>query len=340
MPSFHDIFVAVRDALLSPGNILSFAAALVLLIFLYIIARFIFNLVEKRRQMTRVIRSTLSESLPESKHKKHFNIVQKKIVYDIITEFKRKEMVAATVPDSVYERYSEYLFGQIGRLDIDARVSEKLAPKIFPVVPGTVMELETVHLGELFVFERTALVVNERAIVIANIDSPRGVLTERRRLHVRYAAKNKFISGETKVLYFQPTGKAVIAYPKKLVVSDERRFVRMPLRNVRCRVTRLDTGDSYDGQIVDINIDGAKIRVPNSLRINRMYCIRFDAIVNSRTYSFDDLNCFISKTFFLKEGLFEYGMEFAYVDFKAHELLNSFLSALSKEHRVLDTKAS
>jgi hypothetical protein len=327
------VFQALREAFNSPDRIflsLSFLLGFAI-IFTIIIIILSFN--EKRKN----IRKILYPGMPATRRKagtfQEFNIAQQKIVFDLIAEFKAKEKSAQPVQDTLLERFSEHLYNRMGLLDIDKQSAEKIAPKIYPITPGQRIEIELIRNNILYIFERTAQIVNDKAIVVAKIINSDIVFTSGSPVYIRYTVENKFISGKSKVMYTQAADQIVFAYPKNLVVSRERRFDRIPVGHVEGEVMPEESQTPFRVLLIDIGIEGVKIRSNIALKKDGMFRLSFFDSATPPGFVFRDLDCIVSQSYIIKENRYEYGMSFMYIDIANRERLKTYIAALVEKSR-------
>ncbi|OHD19891.1 MAG: hypothetical protein A2086_02720 [Spirochaetes bacterium GWD1_27_9] len=262
-----------------------------------------------------------------------FNFIEKKILYDIIDEFKRSDILANQIQTSVLERYSEYFFNNLQRLKISKKEAEKLRDIHYPILTESNVELEIFQDNQLFIFESKVISVLIDNIVIKYIETSFNFQIGTK-VRLNYHINNKFISGECKITNVVEDKKIVLTYPKKFVLSNERRYGRINLNNTKGTIKTNDNKTVFDIQICDISMEGLKIRLNAKLRKNLVYKIDFIGKIADLELKFENLNCVVSKTYVCDSGIREYGMTLFYPPPETKLKLIEYIKVLSSNVRI------
>jgi hypothetical protein len=327
-----DVLQAISDALNSQQSILLTVASLSALILLYILVRIIATSYRKHKNTQKIL-TPAHQTVPQgARIFKAFNIAQQKIVFDIIREFKEWEIAAGGIPDTVLEKYSMFFFQRLDWFNISPQSARKIASRIYPLRSGQRIEIEIVETNVLYIFERTALIVNEKALAVQKIISSSIKFYKGLRVYISYVSDNKYISGRSKVLYVKPNGDLVFTYPDNLTVSHERRFTRIPLVSVSGVLISERSQEALEVEIIDLSIEGVKVRSKLSLKRNRVYRLKFEDTSVAPGLTFANLDCIVSQIYIIRENLYEYGMSFMYIDLATAGKLKEYMHLLVRRH--------
>jgi hypothetical protein len=335
MDSTQQFIDSLKEAFTSSGNILSFLLLIIGAVGLYVLYLAIMHYY-KEYQASLALKPRLPGENALPKHEQEFNPAQKRSIFNIITEFKKKEIMAAAIPDSILERYSEYFYNNIKRVKISDRISKSIQQKIFPVPENSSMEIEMYHNNQLHVFNKKVFVSSNSALVTEVIDNISNQEMKGKTVNVCYTVNNQFICGESKVGKIYENGRMVLSYPKNLIISNERRFSRVPVNDIDGYIVPANNQDIPEARIVlkDISLEGMKVRSLSNLTKNVVYKIRFEDHTFDTDYAFENLECIVSKILVEASDVFEYGMSFIYLDLENRSKLSKYLKDLVNRIKV------
>lgn len=337
MNDYDLFFKSVRDAFSAPISVVSILFFLFILVMIWLLIRLIIYLYN-RYQNTQIILNPALQ-LPKLIKRKSsvFNPAQKKVVYDIITEFKRFEIIAEAIPESVLERFSEYFFERQNRLRISPALSNKLISKMYPIVTGQIVEMELIIDNKLTIIPRNVLQMNERAIVVQSIDDLTIVIQKGMPITICYSLKNHFLTGESQVDNILTNNRLVLAYPKNLQVTNERRFSRAPLDKINGSLVPVQSKEeaAIVAEIKDISLEGARVRANTMLKKNQVYRLSFADNKQERPFGFQNFECVVSQSFIIQQGLYEYGLSFVYLGLDKRAKLTEYIQTLVKRLKPL-----
>ncbi len=331
MDSYQQFFQGVRGSFNGSSNILSFLIFIVVLGVLIIIIRAFYKYYQSYLK-ARLVLNAQANSTTLQKHVQEFNPLQKKAVYDIIGEFKKKEMIAQTIPVTILEKYSEYFYHQVDRLKISNTLANRMAMQIFPITVNSNIEIQIFQDEKLYVFDRKVIVSNNNAVVVNSLEGHDVRIIKGMPVYLFYTASNQCISGVSSVVNNIPNDRMILSYPKNLKVSDVRRFIRIPLTNVEGKLATTITRSSMNPQEIkitlkDISLEGARIQANAVLKKNYIYKLSFQD-TGIAGYNFQDIECAVSKSL-LGDNIFEYGLSFIYLDIETREKLVGYLKDLA-----------
>lgn len=335
--TYDQLMGSIRDALLNPGQPLEFLLFIILLAVAVVIIRIAVFYYARYMKTRQIIHPEKQALRPPPKHSiSEFNTAQKKAVMDIIAEFKRREIIAEAIPMSVLEKFSEYFYRHINRVNISNSLSRKIEQKIFPLLSGSEVEIEFYDKDKIYNFQRKVLNADGKNIVLNNPDSSGIKLVKGLQVSVFYTVNNRFISGESAVLRLVDFQKAVLTYPSKLKVSDERTFSRVLLKNVKGEIGIADKSRDFKTNInvIDISLEGARVKTDNALKKNVVY----RCVIEDREPSIDveplNLECVVTRSFSSDDNRPVYGMAFVYLDQETRSRLTEFIDTIKARNAV------
>lgn len=262
-----------------------------------------------------------------------FNFIEKKVLYDIIDEFKKSDILASQIQTSILERYSEYFFNNLQRLKISKSEADKLRDTHYPILPESDVELEIFNDNILNIFESKVISITGESIMVRYISTSFDFKPDMK-VRLNYHINKKFISGECKIVSVVEDRKIVLTYPKRFQLSNERRYNRINLNNIKGVIKGSEKDPSFEIQICDISMEGIKIRLNAKLRKNVVYKIDFTGRVADLEILFENLNCVVSKTYVCDSGVREYGMSFFYPTPEIKSKLTEYIKVLSSNVKI------
>ncbi len=331
MDSYNSFFQGIQNALTAPGNITAFLIALISMSLFFVILFYFYKAYQNHLNEKRLLEPADSVFKAPPSHKSGFNPAQKKIINTLISDFKKREMIASAIPSSVLERFSEFFYQRLDELRISNKAAQRLAKKIYPIVEDSKIEIEINENNRLYVLERSALAASDKSVVVKNITGIPVPLKKGVPLNICYTSNNMFICGESSVVNFLTSNRTILSYPKNLKISQERLYSRIPVDNISGTLLALHTeGDSPIEVVVkDISLEGARIRSSTGLKRKETYRLSFTDMSLEKMYIFENLECVVSKSFMMENSLFEYGMSFIYLDMQTRKNLFDYFQTLA-----------
>ncbi len=261
----------------------------------------------------------------------HFeiNLIQKKQIFLIIDDFRKRDRIASEVPASVLEKFAEHFIKNIDRLKISSKDAEMLRKKNYPLVKGTLIEVEIQNGTQLFVYETKVIYIDTRSITLDFFSSPDYIPEKGVQVHICYAINNAFISGDAKINGVYPDKQIVISHPKSFNLTNERRYSRIPVEKVYGSIELDESEEPADFALVDISMEGIRIKTQWKLKKSKIYRLSFNDHIAGVEYNIANVECVIYKTFIAKKGYREYGMGFFYPKYDVRHNINQYIKALS-----------
>lgn len=329
MDPYSSFIQGVQNAL-ATGNASVFLITLVLFFLFFVILFYIYRAYQNYLNEKRLIETSDSVFKAPPSHRSGFNPAQKRIINNMIADFKRREIIASAIPSSVLERFSEFFYQRVDDLNISDRAAQRLAKKIYPIIENSKIEIELNENNRLYVLERSALEASEKAVVVNNITGVPTPLKKGVPLNICYTSNNMFICGESSVVNFLNRNRTVLSYPKNLIISQERLYSRIPVDNIPGTLVPY-TNDLSPIEVVikDISLEGARIMSSTGLKRKETYKLSFTDMSLENICIFENLECVISKIFMIENGVFEYGLAFIYLDLETRKKLYDYFQALA-----------
>jgi hypothetical protein len=329
MDTYKYFFQGVRGSLNTSSGASSFLLFLLIVclisIFIWLIYRY-YNDSLKARLLLSTGKSGIN--VPP-RHISSFNPLQKKAVFDIIAEFKKKELIAEAIPVAVLERFSEFFYNNLNRVRISNRQSQRMAFMIYPVTTNTIVEIEFYLNNILHVHEKKILSSDGKVLVVNKIEGLSDMLKRGMPVIISYSVNNQFISGDSVILSIQSNDRMALSYPRNLIISDVRRFVRVPLNNVEGNIVsaRSQEPGSVKVKVRDVSLEGTRVNTEAILKKFGVYKLSFED--KSTGYAFQNFECIVSKNYLCDGGCYEYGMSFVYLDLDTRSKLIDYLRVLT-----------
>ncbi|MCX7820760.1 MAG: PilZ domain-containing protein, partial [Brevinematales bacterium] len=257
------------------------------------------------------------------------NAYQRKILSDIIVEFKKKEVIAEGVPNSIFEKFAEYLYYNVGRLKVSERDVKNFLKTTYPIMKGYTLEMDLQKEGVLNLINTKVIFVNDKYI---EVEYPSGVDFKFLRgmpLYINYNVGKHFLRGLTTIASVKDNVSIVLKKPENLMLSYERRYSRLPLQNAKGTIFNPKSNTSYEVEIIDISFEGVKLALPHNLQKNTIYYLSFSYSINSRDFIFTNLECSVSKSFITTKGRKEYGLFFLYLNNQNRVRLSTLIKEIA-----------
>ncbi len=331
MDPYQGFFDSLNETFSAPQHIIYFLIMLLLMGLFFVIIYYIYRAYQNSLQKKKLLDQTEPMFKIPPKHITGFNPAQRRILNSLIADFKTRELIAAAIPSSVLERYSEYFYHHLGELQVSNQVAQTMAKKIFPITEKSKIEIEILENNKLYVLERPALAANNRAVVIDNLEGLPFPVQKGIPVNVCYTANNAFICGESSIVNLLPDKRIVLSYPKNLKISDERHYSRIPVENLTGTLVpdHVQNASVIHISIKDISFEGVRVQTPSILKKKASYSLSFIDMTLDKTYDFDKIECVISKSFMIGNGISEYGLSFVYLDQNKRARLNEYFQALA-----------
>lgn len=337
MDSYSDSLTKIGLGFRSAGEL----SLVIIIIVLSIIAFFIiYQGIKNYLQGYRAISSVRSENTGNAgnaghsfagllKNREAMNAAQIKAVYDIISDFKRKEILAEAIPVSVLEHFAEYFYRNMDRLNISKSMAKIFSPSLFPLPADTPVEIELVHNNKLYIFEKNVVERTDKKILVHKIDSLSELSGEGKTVTVSYISNKIYIQGESRILKVNDRDMLVLSYPRNLVISKERRFSRVPVqKEVNAFLTQAlhPETEKIKARIKDISMEGLRIETGSILKKNVIYLIGFEDKHFETPYVFENFECTVTKSMISDQNLFEYGLAFVYINLTNRTKLANYIN--------------
>ncbi len=332
MDTYNSFFTGIQEALTNSGNVTLVLITVLLMGILMIVIYYIYRGYQNSLMERKLLETREGDFKPPPRHLSGFNPAQKRVLNSLIMDFKRREIIASAIPSSVLERYSEFFFQHFQDLRISDETAQRIAKKIYPIAVKSSIEIEINDSNRLFVLEREALESNERAVVVHNISGLPHPIKKGVPVNVCYTSNNMFICGQSAVQNFLPNGKTVLSYPKNLKISQERLYSRIPVENINGSIIPADIesdASPLNVTIKDISLEGVRVQASSNLKRKETYRLSFTDMTLEKTYDFDNLECVISKSYMIENGVYEYGLSFVYLDLETRNKLFDYFRALA-----------
>ncbi len=331
MDSYTSFVQSVQTALSTPGGLLVFLITLVSMFVFFLILFYVQRAYQNHLNEKRIMEPQDAVFKAPPGHISEFNPAQKRIITNMISDFKNMEMIASAIPSSVLERYSEYFYQRLNELRISDTAAQRLTKKIYPINDDSKIEIEILENNRLYVFEKPALQANDKNIIVSKITGIPIPLKKGVPLNICYTSNNMFICGKSSVVNIYVDGRTVLSYPKNLKISQQRLYSRIPVDNIPGLLFALYSEGASPVQVTveDISLEGARIRSSTGLKKKETYRLDFTDMTFEKMYAFENLECVISKSFILEGGIFDYGMSFIYLDLQTRKNLYDYFQALA-----------
>lgn len=262
-----------------------------------------------------------------------FISAQRKVISDIITDFKKREFLAEPVPHAVLEKFAEYFYLNLNRLKMNQAEINKMLIADYPILQNSRIEIEAVINGRLYIFEKKVLTTGRDKIITEPVDQNTMVIPKGQKVLINFSKGKEFISGESQLLSLE-WDRMILSYPKKLKIYNERRYARIPVQNVDGEIFAPPVPESDPVRVMDISLEGIRISTSAVLKKKNIYRLGFNHSFRGTNISFQNIECIVSKTFFADKGEREYGMAFLYLDIDTKQKLENYLKILSETSKV------
>ncbi|MGC8764669.1 MAG: hypothetical protein ACP5QT_02135 [Brevinematia bacterium] len=257
------------------------------------------------------------------------NAFQRKILNDMIADFKKRELVAEGVPNSIFEKFAEYLYYNVNKLKVSDREAREFVKINFPLLKGYNIEIDLQKEGVYNLISTKVIAINDRYI---EVEYPAGLniqLIKGMPLYINYNVGKHFLRGYSTIVNVKKDVSLVLKRPQNFTLSYERRYPRLNLQNATGTLYNPKISQPYDVEIADISFEGAKICTNHNLQKNVVYLLSFDYKIGDRDFSFSNLECSISKSFVTTKGRREYGLFFLYLNNQTRVKLSSMIKEIA-----------
>ncbi len=267
---------------------------------------------------------------------KHYeiNLIEKKAVFQIIDEFRKSDIIASEIPSNILEKYTEFFISNLHRLKISDSEAEMLRKKNYPLVKNTPVEIEIKDENRLLVFESKVVHIDNRTITLAFFGTNEYTIQKGTPIHICYTINKAFISGNSRVTGIYSGDRIVILHPDTFSLSNERRYSRIPISKVYGSLEVRNSEDIIDFQLIDISVEGIRIKTQWRLKKNTIYKVAFKDKLGGVDYIIDKIDCVICKTFIGERGYREYGMAFFYPNYETKRMLINYIKKLGEFHTI------
>jgi hypothetical protein len=320
----YELFSRDVGQVFASSNVLSFLVFIIVLGIIYWIAITI-----RKKWLT-------SKERLHSQHKSQLNFLQKQAIHSLIIEFKGNELIAHGIPANVLELYAEYILKNLNRLKND-----KSAKKTGPIAESIKSDVKKIELEFAsdrghFIFEREILNLNDKAMIIHNIDSSDIEIKKGGTVNVTYHVNEVLITGNSVILDIISNQDLELSLPKDLRLIGQRRHSRYSVKNVKGQLipTLAEEPGVIYMDLIDISMEGARIHTYTPLKKNQVYYLNFTDESLKEPFSFKKFECIVSRSFLTEGGGFAYGLSFVYVDIETREQIKKYLEALKDKESI------
>ena len=84
---------------------------------------------------------------------KKFNPLQRKVLFELIEEYKKDSLFSQNIPDAEYELFSEWLFKNSNKFLIPKNDIKKLQEKYYPLIKNTKIEIDFIYQDKHYIVE-------------------------------------------------------------------------------------------------------------------------------------------------------------------------------------------
>lgn len=257
------------------------------------------------------------------------NALQRKILCDLIKEFKQREMAAEGIPASILEKFGEFLYANMSKLKVSDREARNFININYPLLKGYNVELDLQREESISLISSRVLNVTNHYIQVELPSSPDLKLFKGMDVYINYSVGKRFLRGKSIIMDIRKDNILVLKKPDNFILSNERLYSRIPLKNVSGRLYNPKTSMNYDVEILDISFEGARLSTQYTLQKNIAYQLSFDTRIEDRVFSFSNLECLVLKNFIGSGGKREYGVAFMYLGSDVRGKLSLFIKELA-----------
>lgn len=236
--------------------------------------------------------------------------LQRKVLYDIIDEYKKKNYYSQNIADADYELFGEYLLRNTNRLVMKKNDVKLAENQHYPLIKGSKIEVDFEINEHKFIVETNVVDIDDKTVTAKYINIKPEDYSKGQKLTINYNISNLFISGESYIKSIVPGKEIILSRPKKLKLSNERRYKRFLMNNVKGTIYSSFLTEGYEVELLDLSNEGVKIRSKINLKKNYQYRLTFSEEIEGYAFEFENLLCYISKSFIASGGVYEYGMIF------------------------------
>ncbi len=263
---------------------------------------------------------------------KEFNPLQRKVLFELIAEYKKDSLFSQNIPDAEYELFSEWLFKNSNKLLISKNDIKKLQEKFYPLLKNTKIEIDFTFQDKHYIVETIVTDTNTNYITAKFVNITPVSYEKGLEISINYVINSLFISGQTSLKSIIPGKQLIFFRPKQFKVTNERRYQRYSMDNLNAILISTWLTEPLTIQIMDLSPEGLKIQSEKQLKKNFTYKISFSEEIDSVIFNFENIRCYISKSFISNTGYYEYGMLFFFTiedKYKLHEYLKRYITTHS-----------
>ncbi|URA11145.1 PilZ domain-containing protein [Thermospira aquatica] len=251
---------------------------------------------------------------------------QYEAIQDIITDFKKIEKTAQAVPAYILERYSEFFLHSMKRLQLNRKNQQEIQ-NTYPLLVGYHAECEIFKNEKLFLFETEVRERTPEGIVLQYAPNLQFVIEKGDEIIVAYTVDRFHFRGKTRVVQLRSDDMFVIAPLKKIYLSAERRYERLPI-GVVSLLRDIRQKDPVQVLLMDLSWEGCRIRGPK-LDKKTVYYLTIP-LENGNV----QLECVISREILRTENDWVYSLAFLYLPYEVREKLMHFLKEKALEIKL------
>jgi len=280
----------------------------------------------KKIDLSRTFRSFIPEFLKSSST---LNALQKKILGDLIKDFKKREILAEGIPSAILEKFGEFLYANISKLKVSEKEARNFININYPILKGYNVELDFQKEGILSLISTRVVNVSNRYVQVEYPVNTDVKILKGMNAYINYNVGKQFLRGSTTVLDVRRDNTILLSKPTGFVLSSERLYPRLPLKGVEGKLYNPRTSMSYNVELIDISFEGVRISSDYGLQKNIVYLLEFETKIDDRFFSFSNLECSVSKSFLGSGGRKEYGMAFLYLNSETRVKLSILIKELA-----------
>lgn len=255
--------------------------------------------------------------------------VQYEAIQELITDFKKVEKVAQAVPAYVLEKYSEFFLHSMKRLE-GRKHSERELVRTYPLLLDYQIECEIFKNDQLFIFETEVLERTSEGVRLRYVNTLQFVVEKGDEMVVAYTVERFHFRGMVQVLGVRGDDSFVISHPKKVYLSAERRYERLPF-GVMVYIRDIRQKQPQKALLMDLSWEGCRVR---SARLDKKAVYYLMIPYNQDTIQ---LECMVGRELLRQESEFVYSLQFLYLPYEVRQKLMHLLKEKALEIKLAST---
>lgn len=263
------------------------------------------------------------------------NPLQQKVIQELIDEFRKQDASAQAVPSAILEKYSEFLYSQVGRLKTNDKDVEKFINNAYPLKAGATVELDFLAAGTLHLIKTKVVEVEPKVIEVEYTSPMPEFLKKGAALKLNYSVGRHFLQGSSVITDVIRGAGLLLRKPHEVILTSERRYSRLMLRKSVGSLSDPKTDFQETVKVLDLSFEGVRIQVGRPLAKNHIHLLTFEEVDNNKSWLFGPIECMPSKAFLTGSGTYEAGLLFLYLDVAARAKLSAYM-----KHRAQEAQAA